>query len=186
MLEQVVTPARHRGHHRAPCPTATTTWRPCWNVMQQKIDDRQGRHHQTPKLRERQLTDLGIAEANHYGWNDTYTLTKWMGEQYAMEGMQGSHHDHRASLPSLRAPCKSRCPAGLKASRWPTPSSWPTPVAKPPCLPSQARRGHRHRARRPGGQQHPDGHGRGPDRPGPAPHLPSLHRLQPTPFCWAT
>lgn len=29
----------------------------------------------------RKLIDLGIAEANRYGWNDTYTFTKWMGEQ---------------------------------------------------------------------------------------------------------
>ncbi|HJV87530.1 MAG TPA: fatty acyl-CoA reductase [Noviherbaspirillum sp.] len=42
-----------------------------------------------PKLRERRLTELGIREANRYGWNDTYTFTKWMGEQLAMRGMQG-------------------------------------------------------------------------------------------------
>jgi len=42
-----------------------------------------------PKLRERRLTELGISESNRYGWNDTYTFTKWMGEQLAMRGMQG-------------------------------------------------------------------------------------------------
>lgn len=42
-----------------------------------------------PKLRERRLTELGIREANRYGWNDTYTFTKWIGEQLAMRGMQG-------------------------------------------------------------------------------------------------
>jgi nucleoside-diphosphate-sugar epimerase len=42
-----------------------------------------------PKLRDRKLTELGIREANRYGWNDTYTFTKWMGEQLAMRGMQG-------------------------------------------------------------------------------------------------
>ncbi|NRR32540.1 SDR family oxidoreductase [Oxalobacteraceae bacterium] len=42
-----------------------------------------------PALLARSLTELGIAEANHYGWNDTYTFTKWMGEQLAMEAMQG-------------------------------------------------------------------------------------------------
>ena len=42
-----------------------------------------------PKLRERRLTELGIAESNRYGWNDTYTFTKWMGEQLAMRGMVG-------------------------------------------------------------------------------------------------
>ena len=40
-----------------------------------------------PKLLERRLTELGIAEANRHGWNDTYTFTKWMGEQLAMRGM---------------------------------------------------------------------------------------------------
>jgi len=40
-------------------------------------------------LRERRLTELGIRESNRHGWNDTYTMTKWMGEQLAMRGMQG-------------------------------------------------------------------------------------------------
>jgi len=35
------------------------------------------------------LTALGIREANRHGWNDTYTFTKWMGEQLAMQGMEG-------------------------------------------------------------------------------------------------
>lgn len=35
------------------------------------------------------LTALGIREANRHGWNDTYTFTKWMGEQLAMQGMCG-------------------------------------------------------------------------------------------------
>lgn len=42
-----------------------------------------------PELRARRLTELGIEEANYYGWNDTYTFTKWMGEQLAMRAMQG-------------------------------------------------------------------------------------------------
>ncbi|MBK7000595.1 MAG: SDR family oxidoreductase [Rhodoferax sp.] len=37
----------------------------------------------------RALTDLGIREANHYGWNDTYTFTKWIGEQIACRELQG-------------------------------------------------------------------------------------------------
>jgi len=37
----------------------------------------------------RRLTELGIAEANYHGWNDTYTFTKWMGEQLAMASMRG-------------------------------------------------------------------------------------------------
>ncbi|WP_250658680.1 fatty acyl-CoA reductase [Alkalimarinus coralli] len=35
------------------------------------------------------LVDLGISEANHYGWNDTYTFTKWMGEQLLIEKLDG-------------------------------------------------------------------------------------------------
>ncbi|OWW22586.1 fatty acyl-CoA reductase [Noviherbaspirillum denitrificans] len=38
---------------------------------------------------ERRLTELGIAEARRHGWNDTYTFTKWLGEQLAMRGMAG-------------------------------------------------------------------------------------------------
>ncbi|WP_229260271.1 SDR family oxidoreductase [Duganella alba] len=37
----------------------------------------------------RRLTALGIAEANYHGWNDTYTFTKWIGEQLAMAAMRG-------------------------------------------------------------------------------------------------
>jgi hypothetical protein len=42
-----------------------------------------------PDERTRRLTDLGIAEANYHGWNDTYTFTKWIGEQFAMAAMRG-------------------------------------------------------------------------------------------------
>ncbi|GAB2846245.1 hypothetical protein GCM10027277_13180 [Pseudoduganella ginsengisoli] len=42
-----------------------------------------------PKRLARRLTDLGLAEAHYYGWNDTYTFTKWMGEQLAMHHMRG-------------------------------------------------------------------------------------------------
>jgi nucleoside-diphosphate-sugar epimerase len=56
--------------------------------LQQKIAQVKARERD-PKQLERRLTELGIAEANHYGWNDTYTFTKWMGEQLAMQGMSG-------------------------------------------------------------------------------------------------
>mgnify|MGYP000350116269 FL=1 len=36
---------------------------------------------------ENALVDLGIAQSNSYGWNDTYTFTKWMGEQLLIEKM---------------------------------------------------------------------------------------------------
>lgn len=35
------------------------------------------------------LTELGIREAHHYGWNDTYTFTKWIGEQIACRELHG-------------------------------------------------------------------------------------------------
>lgn len=39
----------------------------------------------TGKTLEKQLIDLGIREANRYGWSDTYTFTKWLGEQLLMK-----------------------------------------------------------------------------------------------------
>lgn len=56
--------------------------------LQQKIEQVK-EQVRDPKMRERRLTELGIAESNRYGWNDTYTFTKWMGEQLAMRGMHG-------------------------------------------------------------------------------------------------
>lgn len=56
--------------------------------LQQKIEHVKA-HVRDPKLLDRRLTELGISESNRYGWNDTYTFTKWMGEQLAMRGMQG-------------------------------------------------------------------------------------------------
>ncbi|GGK67278.1 fatty acyl-CoA reductase [Amphritea balenae] len=34
------------------------------------------------------LTDLGIGIARQYGWNDTYTFTKWLGEQVLLQDLQ--------------------------------------------------------------------------------------------------
>ena len=42
-----------------------------------------------PARRSRALIDLGIREARRRGWNDTYTFTKWLGEQIACREMQG-------------------------------------------------------------------------------------------------
>jgi len=39
--------------------------------------------------RKKALVDLGIEEANRYGWNDTYTFTKWLGEQLLIEKLDG-------------------------------------------------------------------------------------------------
>jgi diacylglycerol O-acyltransferase len=35
------------------------------------------------------LTELGIREAHRHGWNDTYTFTKWIGEQLALATLHG-------------------------------------------------------------------------------------------------
>lgn len=40
------------------------------------------------KMLERELVDLGIREANRYGWSDTYTFTKWLGEQLLMKTLE--------------------------------------------------------------------------------------------------
>ena len=37
-----------------------------------------------------ELVNLGIREANRLGWNDTYTLTKWIGEQLLARSLRGS------------------------------------------------------------------------------------------------
>src|SRR5690606_32023508 len=36
------------------------------------------------------LVDLGIKVANDHGWNDTYTFTKWMGEELLRQELDGS------------------------------------------------------------------------------------------------
>lgn len=40
--------------------------------------------------RKKALVELGIDEAERYGWNDTYTFTKWLGEQLLIEKLDGS------------------------------------------------------------------------------------------------
>ncbi|MEE2733012.1 MAG: fatty acyl-CoA reductase [Pseudomonadota bacterium] len=35
------------------------------------------------------LVEAGLREADRYGWNDTYTFTKWIGEQLLLQHMQG-------------------------------------------------------------------------------------------------
>ncbi|HJV61931.1 MAG TPA: fatty acyl-CoA reductase [Albitalea sp.] len=43
-----------------------------------------------PRERSRALVDLGIREAQRRGWNDTYTFTKWLGEQIAWRETAGA------------------------------------------------------------------------------------------------
>jgi alcohol-forming fatty acyl-CoA reductase len=42
-----------------------------------------------PARQSRALVDLGIRESQRHGWNDTYTFTKWIGEQIACREMSG-------------------------------------------------------------------------------------------------
>ncbi len=85
MREQIVPPAgapipRHRdGYYDVEALI---------NKLEQKIEQVKTAVRD-PKLRERRLTELGINESNKYGWNDTYTFTKWVGEQLASRGMIG-------------------------------------------------------------------------------------------------
>jgi nucleoside-diphosphate-sugar epimerase len=43
-----------------------------------------------PERRKQALIELGIREAQRRGWNDTYTFTKWLGEQLACREMAGA------------------------------------------------------------------------------------------------
>lgn len=54
-------------------------------LLHDKITDVRSRY--SGKQLEKKLVELGIREANHYGWSDTYTFTKWLGEQRLMEAL---------------------------------------------------------------------------------------------------
>lgn len=57
------------------------------HLLQDKIADVRSRY--SGKTLEKKLVDLGIREANHYGWSDTYTFTKWLGEQLLLKALAG-------------------------------------------------------------------------------------------------
>ena len=57
------------------------------HLLQDKIADVRSRY--SGKTLEKKLVDLGIREANIYGWSDTYTFTKWLGEQLLMKALAG-------------------------------------------------------------------------------------------------
>jgi nucleoside-diphosphate-sugar epimerase len=57
------------------------------HLLQDKIADVRSRY--SGKMLEHKLVELGIREANHYGWSDTYTFTKWLGEQLLMKSLSG-------------------------------------------------------------------------------------------------
>ncbi|AOY88496.1 dehydrogenase [Marinobacter salinus] len=56
-------------------------------LLEDKIADVRSRY--SGKMLEKKLVDLGIGEANRYGWSDTYTFTKWLGEQLLMKALSG-------------------------------------------------------------------------------------------------
>lgn len=57
--------------------------------LQRKIARLRQKYPADSKELKQKLIELGIEEANRYGWNDTYTFTKWMGEQLLMKGLAG-------------------------------------------------------------------------------------------------
>jgi nucleoside-diphosphate-sugar epimerase len=56
--------------------------------LQERIDDVK-RSVLEPAAQSRALVALGVREARRHGWNDSYTFTKWLGEQLAWQAMQG-------------------------------------------------------------------------------------------------
>ncbi|MFW5825722.1 MAG: SDR family oxidoreductase, partial [Marinobacter sp.] len=56
-------------------------------LLHDKVTDVRSRY--SGKQLEKKLVELGIREANHYGWSDTYTFTKWLGEQRLMKALAG-------------------------------------------------------------------------------------------------
>lgn len=56
-------------------------------LLEDKIADVRSRY--SGKMLEKKLVELGICEANRYGWSDTYTFTKWLGEQLLMKALDG-------------------------------------------------------------------------------------------------
>jgi fatty acyl-CoA reductase len=56
--------------------------------LQDKIDRLRLDIPEADKL-EQAMIELGVREAHRYGWNDTYTFTKWMGEQILLKALHG-------------------------------------------------------------------------------------------------
>ncbi len=57
--------------------------------LQRKIARLRQKYPADSRELKQKLIELGIEESNRYGWNDTYTFTKWMGEQLLMKGLDG-------------------------------------------------------------------------------------------------
>ncbi|TVP57810.1 MAG: dehydrogenase [Halomonadaceae bacterium] len=61
---------------------------PLIRVLMDKVNDVRSRY--SGNALKDKLVELGIREAQAHGWNDTYTFTKWLGEQRLLERMRGS------------------------------------------------------------------------------------------------
>lgn len=89
VTESVIKPAGKA----IPCSTDGYREDDCYEIeelvhlLQDKIAD--ARYRYSGKMLEKKLVELGIREANHYGWSDTYTFTKWLGEQLLMKALHG-------------------------------------------------------------------------------------------------
>jgi len=57
---------------------------PLLNQLRNEID-RCKQRTQGPDKQEQALIKLGIQQSHYYGWNDTYTFTKWLGEQLLLQ-----------------------------------------------------------------------------------------------------
>ncbi|MDP4548469.1 fatty acyl-CoA reductase [Marinobacter sp. MDS2] len=56
-------------------------------TLQDKIEHERSRYE--GRVLEKRLVELGLREARRYGWSDTYTFTKWLGEQLLLKALQG-------------------------------------------------------------------------------------------------
>jgi len=60
--------------------------KPLIKQLQQKIERIRERFPNKAK-QEQKLIEFGIQQSRHFGWNDTYTFSKWMGEQLLIQGL---------------------------------------------------------------------------------------------------
>lgn len=82
--EELVTPA---GRGIARDPDGTCRVEDLLVTLQDRIADLRSLY--SGRKLEEELVNLGIREANRLGWNDTYTLTKWIGEQILARNLRG-------------------------------------------------------------------------------------------------
>lgn len=54
--------------------------------LREKIDGIKSKTEDNVRL-EQKMIQLGTKQSRHYGWNDTYTFTKWLGEQLLIQSL---------------------------------------------------------------------------------------------------